>query len=278
MPDEIADQPLDLTPGAAEATIEAPAGVVENVVEAVAGEIEAVPATPISFDLSTDDGIRSAIEANQTLAGYIARQQADAANTARQRRDAEIRREQGTVEVAQAHTRWLAEQIANGADPDELGRQVPHYVKANADTIRAEYGKAILQQAAERGDETVKQLLENLSGNPDDVVKVAQAAYDATIARARSEAIAETEARLRAEFNAKAEADQKAAALEQQLAGRTNPPNVRGGAGGLSTSALDRYEGMSSNAWADLVRSDPKAAADLQRQANEERSRLVPSR
>ena len=242
MPDETTDQAVDLIPGAEEAPIEAPAGVVDAGVEPVAGEAAPVPESPVSFDLTSDDGIKAALEANPTLAGYIQRQAADAANTARQRRDAEIRREQGTVDVARAYTRQIAQRIANGEELEAIEREVPFYVKANHDTTRLDYARALLQHAAE-GDETAKGLLDSLTGDPDEAIRVAQVALDATVKRARSEEAARVRAELEAEYAKKLEAELNAARVETQVAGRTNPPNVQGTqslGGGVTWESIDK--------------------------------------
>lgn len=232
MADVIADQSAPVITGAEEAVSEALTSVVAETVEPVAGDVGTVPASQVSFDFGSDDGIRAAIEANPNLAGYLQRQQADAANTARQRRDAELRREQGTVENATAYHRWLAEQYQNGADLEQIGRQTPLYVKANQDTTRVEYARNFLQGAADAGDETAKGLLETLTGDPEEAVRVAQIALNSMVTRARSEERAAAEAEIEAKWQAKYEADKAADTLEAQIATRSNPPNVAGAAPG----------------------------------------------
>ena len=271
MPDEIQGQMLEVTPGAEEVAVVAPEGVGDTATETVAGDVGAVTTTPVSYDLTSDDGIRAALEANPTLAGYLEMERANAANTARQRRDSEILRERGTMEAAQQHTRWIAEQLENGADPDAIAQQVPFYVKANHDTLQAEFGRAILQQAAEAGDETVAGLLGSLTGeNPDEVMRVAQAALDASIRRARTEANAATRAELEAEYAERLKADIAAARVELEAANRSNPPTASGGPAGISGpvtwASIDKQ--FTDSQWQRLPAETRKVLSDQANAAN----------
>lgn len=236
MPDDgTQEQTSNVTPEAGDAAKVAPTGVDGGLADPAVGDVAAVASTPVSYDLTTDEGIKAALAANPTLAGYLEMQRADAANTARQRRDNEILRERGTLEAAQAHTRWIAEQLFNGAEPDEVAGQVPYYVKANHDSLRAEFGRAILQSAAEAGDETVKGLLDSLTGeDPDEAMKVAQVALDAQVRRARAEGRAAAVAEMEAQFQERLRAELAAARLESASAVRSNPPTASGGPAGIT--------------------------------------------
>lgn len=274
MPDEETEQTVDVTTGAEETASEAPAGVVADAVESVAGDVEAVPATPV-VDLSSDDGIKAAADAHPTLRGYFEKLQADAANAARQRRDAELRRDQGTSDRATAYHQWVVDQLNNGADPAELARQTPLYVKANFDTNRYELSRRLLDAASEGLSETeaapLKALADALEdGDPEGMQKVAQAALSASLAKVRAEAKAEAEAEANARWEARLEADRKAAALEAEIATRTNAPNARGvppAAGGPVTwQSIDSQ--YTDSQWQNLP---PELRKELSQQADQAR-------
>lgn len=273
--DELEEQSASVTTGAEETAIEAPAGAVEEAVEAVAGDGGAVAAQPVTFDLSTDDGIRAAAEANPTLRGYFQKLQADAANAARQQREAEIRREQGTVErVQQYHQRLIGELQKDDADLDALARETPFFVKANEELVRAELLRAMLEQAAAHGDETAKELAQNLKGSPDEMVTVAQRAVDAAIKRARDEAYEQGKSEAATETAARLEAERKAAEVAARTAQVQNPPQASGSSPGApGQPATERLNAMSDSAFASFLRTDPDAAKELMRQAREEKSR-----
>lgn len=239
MPDEVAEQTALAIPGAEEATVEAPAGAVEPVAEPAAGGDPAVAEAPVTFDLSTDAGILAALEANPNLKGFLTKREADAANTARQRRDAELRRDQGANERAQQYHSWLVSELEKGSDPKELARQTPTWVKANEDHTRSELMRALLTQAGEL-DDTAKGLADTLEGTPDELTKVAQVALDAAIKRARQEAVAgisydalpdahPLRSYLRDQIAAGVKAELEAQAKEQVIAQTSpNPPAVIG--------------------------------------------------
>ena len=196
---------------------------------------------PVSFDLTSDDGIRAAREANPNFSGYLQKLEADARNAARQQFEAEQRREKGTVETAQAVTDWVADQLASGVSKEDINKQVPSYVKANHDNLRMEYAKALLTQAAE-ADETAKGMLESLTGDPDEAIRVSQVALNAAITRARAEERATVEAEAEARYSARLEAELAAQKLEEKTVQIQNPPQVSGSA---PNSGAPHIESMS---------------------------------
>lgn len=259
MPDEVAEQTAPVITGAEEAVIEAPAGALDETVEPASGDPEAVAEAPVTFDFSTDAGILAALEANPNLKGFLTKREADAANTARQRRDAELRRDQGANERAQQYHEWLVTELEKGTDPRELARQTPTWVKANEDFTRTELMKALLRQAGEF-DETAKGLADTLEGSPDELTKVAQVTLDSAVRRAREESRSSTLASLtfdalpddhplrsylRDQIAAGVKAELEAQAKEQVIA--VNPPNVQGfGPGSISTTDPLRERAMTT--------------------------------
>ena len=267
MPDEVAEQSATVEAGAEETVVGAPEGVADVAVEAVAGDSGAVAEAPVSFDLTSDDGIRAAREANPNFSGYLQKLEADARNAARQQFEAEQRREKGTVETAQAFTDWVADQLANGVSKEDINKQVPSYVKANHDNLRMEYAKALLTQAAE-ADETAKGMLESLTGDPDEAIRVSQVALNAAITRARAEERAAVTAELEAGYAAKLAAELSAQQLEAKTAEIQNPPNVSGSPAGTGTVTWDSIDKQYTDSqWLNLPAAERSRLTQLADQA-----------
>jgi hypothetical protein len=207
----------------------------------------------VTFDLSTDDGIRAAAESNPALKGYFDKLQADAANTARQQRDNELRRESGTAEQARRYNESVIQRLRNGEDPDVIARETPLWVKANEDTTRAELYSQIATHAASllppAEAAVVKTLAESVQGKPEEMQQVAQTALNAVAAHSQARALDDfdpdtidknspTWARLQTWKERELTSEREAAAIAQQQAGRTNPPNASGtGPGSLGMTA-----------------------------------------
>lgn len=174
--------------GAAEAQGGASLDVATLEREAVAASPQGVAEAP-QFDLSTIEGIRRASEANPMLKAW----REEGFEAGRQRREAELRRDQGTVERAQAYHRSYVQRLAAGEDPEVLARETPLYVKANEDTARAELMRSLVQQAITLADEPggamLRTLAEEIEGKPEELQRVAQATLETALARARQEAI-----------------------------------------------------------------------------------------
>lgn len=151
--------------------------------EAVAAATEAAVAEAVDravaeYDLSTPEGVRAAADTFPALKAVFA----DYENTGRQRTLAEMRREQGANDRATAYHAELLRQLEEGADPRELAKQTPGYVKANEDWTRAEVLRGLIAKARELDEDAVAplaELAESLQGNPDEIEKVAQAAINA---------------------------------------------------------------------------------------------------
>ncbi len=273
MPDEQAEQTAVVTSGAVEpADGASPEDVAVPAGDAVAADDGAVADEPVEFDLSTDDGIKAAIDAVPNLKGYLEKTKADAANAARQRFESEQLRDRGSNERAQQAVSYIAAQLQAGREPDELAKEVAPWVKAHEAMTRLELLKAMLGQAAANGDETAEQLAESLKGSADEWVPVAQRAVDAAVRRAKEAGIEEGRRNSSEEYAARLEADRKARELEESTAGKTNPPAVSGTSpgGGPTAPATARLEAMSSAAFAALSKDEQQS---LIRQAREEASR-----
>lgn len=148
-----------------------------------------------AYDLSTDDGIRAAIEANPNLSGFITKTKADAENTARQRYDAEVKREQGTVERATQYHQWVTEQIANGADPDEIAKQTPLFVKANEATLRAQLNRMYVEGSRQFFElpesDALSSALEAVGDDPDQSRVIAESVLQAIYTKGGQKAVGE---------------------------------------------------------------------------------------
>lgn len=168
-----------------------PASVADG---APAPVIETPPASePVTTepDYSTAEGIRKAAEANEALRNYLERERLNAENTARQRVEAEMRRNQGSNERAQQYQEDLLRRIQAGEDPAELAKQTPLYVKANEDYARAEVLKALTQQAidlASPDEQSALRALLDEAGSADAVTKITASTLDALAKRIERQA------------------------------------------------------------------------------------------
>lgn len=268
--DEVAEHPATVD-GAPEAAVDgAPdnTAVAVDPVDAVAvGDTQAVAETAPTFDLTSDDGIRAYIEANPNLAGYTQKLQTDAEHRARRTYEAEKRRELGTVEAQKSVMRFVAERQAAGDSPEEIAQHLPPYVSAFHDNLRMEYAKALLTQAAE-ADETAKGMLETLTGDPDEAIRVSQVALNAAITRARAEERATVKAELEAEYAAKLAAELSAQQLEAKTAEIQNPPNVSGSPAGTGTVTWDSIDKQFTDSqWLNLPAAERSRLTQLADQA-----------
>lgn len=127
------------------------------------------------FDLSTPEGVRAAAEQFPAFKAVFA----DYENTGRQKAKNEVRLDEGNLERAQATVRWAAEQIANGHDPEEIAKQIAPHVAANGNWARAETLRTLIRQAKAHDPDAIESLdalAESLTGNADEIEKVANAA------------------------------------------------------------------------------------------------------
>lgn len=206
--------------------------------------------SPTTFDLSTEAGIAAAIEQSDLLRQRLAKQQNDGFQNGRQNRDAELRREQGSNERAQAHHKWLIDQLNEGADPEELAKQTPLYVKANEDFQRVALSRAFVtatlnhfgESAMPDELETALSALES-QGDVAAIQGIASTAVQRVADKSKADTISTlkladvpADAPLHAEIMALAHSLQQEEAAAQGIAAKqaaaTNPPNVRGSAPG----------------------------------------------
>lgn len=110
-------------------------------------EPEAVPETSTAFDLSSFDSVREAAEKAAALKEYLEKVKLDTANAERQRIQSEMRREQGSVDRAQAYHQMLIDRLKKGEDPESLKKEIPLYVAANLGWAQAQVLKELAGQA-----------------------------------------------------------------------------------------------------------------------------------
>lgn len=106
------------------------------------------------FDLSTPEGVRKAAEKFPAFRAVFA----DERNAEKQRTLNEMRRERGTLESIKAHNAEVARRIALGEDPEEVAKETPLYVKANAENIQIEMYKTLFEKAKELDEDSVSAL------------------------------------------------------------------------------------------------------------------------
>jgi hypothetical protein len=153
---------------------------------------EAAPVAP-AFDLSTDAGIRAAIEANPQLRGFFDKTRSDTENTVRQRLEAQMRREKGADALARQWQQQLAQKYGIELDPEDLA-QGPLWISANEDSKRAEILRSLTTQAIEiatpEEQTALKALLEE-ADSADAVTKITAATLEALQGRIRRQALEE---------------------------------------------------------------------------------------
>lgn len=152
----------------------APTSVAETVERAVA-----------DFDLSTPEGVRKAADKYPAFKAVFA----DERNAAKQAALNEVRRERGTLESIRAHNADVARRISLGEDPDEVAKDTPLYVKANADLTRLEMFKNLYDKAKEMDSESVSALdgfAEQEDLTADQWQGLAQAAMNAVANKSKS--------------------------------------------------------------------------------------------
>ena len=198
-----------------------------------------------TYDLDSETGLAAAIERSALLRGRLAKQQDDGFQNGRQNRDAELRREQGSVERAQGYHQWLVDQLEQGADPAEVAKQTPLYVKANQDTTRSELGKAWVEATlghfGEQEQEVIRGVLTSFDGNPESVGDLASKTWEAAATKVRVATVAglsldqiPKESALHTEIQALVDGKVTAelAAREIEATRQDAPPRVNGSAPG----------------------------------------------
>lgn len=164
--------------------------------EAALGTDEAVVAdsgaASEALDLDTESGLAAALERSALLRGRLEKAQNDGFQNGRQNRDAELRRDEGTAERAQAYHQWLLEQVNAGYDPDEIAKQTPLFVKANQDTTRSELGKAWVEASlghfGEQEQEVIRGVMDTLT-DPTMIGDLASKTWEAAASKVRQAAV-----------------------------------------------------------------------------------------
>jgi len=198
----------------------------------------AASATP-AFDLSTEEGWLEAAAYYEAGRKVLDKRQNDGFQNGRQNRDAELRRDQGTLSRATETAQWAYQQAMNGVPIEEIAKAIVPHVSANEGAVVLQTAKNLLLLAQASGDETAGGLLESLEGKPEELVTAAEVAYNSGIKKARSEGDAAGYARGLAEAEARLAAEKAAEAKEAALAGLSNPPTAYGQPPGQSARDLD---------------------------------------
>lgn len=207
-------------------------------------------APPPTFDLATPDGIKAAVEASPALRNHLERERLAAENTGRQKRETELRRDQGSIERAGQIQAQLLAKYGVELDAEDT-KAMPLFVSANETYVRAELSRQLLQQASgylgEAEGAALLAIAEGLEGKPEELTNVAQQALNAAVTKARADSVAgltlgtvPATAPLFAEINARVEAaviaELAARDLSDKQADRTNAPQVPVGAPGTGAS------------------------------------------
>jgi hypothetical protein len=125
-----------------------------------------------SPDLSTLDGIRKEAERNEALKNFLEKQRLDTENTVRQRLQNEWKREQGSVERANAYHQSLIDRLNEGEDIETLKRETPNFVKANEEWTRSEVLRSLAEQAITLAAPDEAEALKSLLDEAKDVESV----------------------------------------------------------------------------------------------------------
>lgn len=153
---------------------------------------ESVPES-VTFDLSTVDGVRAAAEKSEAMRNYLEKLRLDSANAERQRVQNEMRREQGSVERAQATIAALVDRLADGEDPEVLKKELPMYVSANAGWAQAQILSKLAEQAIEMAEPTAQEALRALlerADTPEAVQEVTGHALNAVLRKNTDDTLA----------------------------------------------------------------------------------------
>jgi hypothetical protein len=153
-----------------------PVAAIEPVAEP---EVRAVAeAETPTFDLTTPEGVRKAAEQFPAFQAVFA----DERNRAAQKAKTDLLRERGTLESIQAHNAEAIRRLSLGEDPNEIAKDTPLYVKANADLVRLEMFKNLYEKTKEIDPDAVAALegfAEQEDLSPDQWQNLAQAAMNA---------------------------------------------------------------------------------------------------
>ena len=250
---------------------------------AVAGSNEAVADGGSTFDpslLESDEGILQVAEQFPNLKGLLEKQRKDGENIGRQRREAELRRDQGSVERAQAYHEHLIKQIEEtGYVPPELAKQTPLMVKANEDWVKTELSKAWVETTlghfgeAEAG--VIRSILDQMESNPDGLVDLASKTWEAAANSVKRQALSNLtlndipkESPIHQEINERVrkEIETEMNARNLQNSRKETAPNTPTGviAGGMSAEEIINMSDADRSRWmGKLSEADFKKAKEV---------------
>lgn len=232
----------------------------EQVLPAASAAPEAVPApasgdaAPVAqtFDLSTDAGIKAAIEANPQLRGFLDKTKADTENTVRQRLENQMRRDQGANARAQQWQQSLAQKYGIELDPEDA-QAAPLFVKANEEWQRTEILRSLAQQAIDLSPADEQAALQSLldsADSADAVTRITAASLEALQGRVKRQTLEELEVEqleahpkfkeyIAAYKQREAEAEMNAREIERQQRDAPPPTPSGQGAQAMTRSQLD---------------------------------------
>lgn len=210
MPDDIVTEQtpdVDAEQAISDST-EQPMAVADAGTEPVAGDAGAVAGSEVQFDLSTDEGILAAAEANPTLKGLLERFKRDGENTGRQRTESELRRKAASDEQIIRYQQDVLRTKGVELSADEAKELLP-WMDAHWDQARLNHAKGLVgvaKQFFEVGDDPALEAA--LAGYGDDpeqwdavagrmMVTVAEKAAKEAITKHRQDLLALSPADLR---------------------------------------------------------------------------------
>ena len=230
--------------------------------EAVGEDVQAAePANGAEFDYSqiNEEWLKNALERSEVVKNRLKQEQDNGFNAGKQHRDKELRLERGNEDTARAYSKWVAEQIANGVDPEEFSKQTPLYVKANRDVERVNAAKAIIEDVAEVFSEDdqarIDAVVEAIADDPDQMRKLARELRNTAADRLSSKQIAEltldrvpkdSALHKSIQEHIAAEATKEIEAKQMEQNQKQNPPRTStGGAAGDPLASLARLDSAS---------------------------------
>lgn len=155
---------------------------------------EAVESVPQTYDLNSVDGIRAASEQSDAMKNYLEKMRLDTVNAERQRIQNEMRREQGSVDKANAYHQYLVNQLNDGVDIEELRKQTPLYVAANEGWLRTGMYQTLAEEAIAMADEDQREFMRGVLSNAmdaNDVRVIATESLNALKQKTKREHLAE---------------------------------------------------------------------------------------
>ena len=155
---------------------------------------EAVESVPQNYDLNSVDGIRAAAEQSDAMKNYLEKMRLDTVNAERQRIQNEMRREQGSVDKANAYHQYLVNQLNDGADIEELRKQTPLYVAANEGWLRTGMYQTLAEEAIAMADEDQREFMRGVLSkamDANDVRVIATESLNALKQKTKREHLAE---------------------------------------------------------------------------------------